>query len=342
MQFLASDAAPIVADPDWLAHRYDPTKDHVHFVRASRDDHRVATFLTNEHLPTGADVAAVDRAAAVAAAEPPARLNFIFHSAYCCSTLLARACDIPGVAMGLKEPVILNDLSGWRRRGADPGQVARRIGDALTLLARPFEPGEQIVIKPSNVVNALAPAMLATAPSAHALLIYAPLPAYLASVARKGMWGRLWVRELFVKLSRDGLTDYGFTPDEVMQQTDLQIAGIGWLSQHRLFARMVERFGPERVRTLESERMLADPAASMRALDRHFAMGLSDDRLATVASDAFGRHSKTGERFDGSDRAAMQKSDIALHGDEVAKVATWIERVAESAGQKLDLPASLI
>ena len=50
--------------------------------------------------------------------------------------MLARALDLPGVAMGLSEPVILNDVVGFRRRGAAPRDVAR-LADAATAAARP-------------------------------------------------------------------------------------------------------------------------------------------------------------------------------------------------------------
>ena len=56
----------------------------------------------------------------VRAAARPATMHFIFHSAFCCSTVLARAFDIPGIAMGLKEPPIYNDIVGWRHRGGGP------------------------------------------------------------------------------------------------------------------------------------------------------------------------------------------------------------------------------
>ena len=48
-----------------------------------------------------------------------APIHFIFHSAFCASTMLVRALDVPGSAMGISEPVILNDMVGWRRRGAE-------------------------------------------------------------------------------------------------------------------------------------------------------------------------------------------------------------------------------
>lgn len=342
MHFLAPDPAAIVGDPTWLAHRYDPAQDQFHFVRATRADHDAATFLTDEYLPAGGDVVVVPRQAARSLAASPAPLNFLFHSAYCCSTLLARACNLPGTAMGLKEPVVLNDLQGWRQRGGAPADLAQVLADAMTLLARPFTAGEQVVVKPSNVVNGLAPAILAAAPAARAVLMYAPLPLFLGSVARKGMWGRLWVRDLFVKLSRDGLIDYGFSPEEVMRQTDLQIAAVGWLAQHRLFARLIERFGPDRIRTVESEAMLIDPAATMTALDRHFRMDMPAGAVDDIVANAFGRHAKTGERFGATQRSAIQRDDLSVHADEVEKVAAWAEQVAANVGQPLELGHSLI
>src|SRR5687767_9874339 len=144
-------AAAIVHDPFWLAHRFDAVGDKVHFVRAPREAHRAATFLTDEYLGATADPAIVARPAAVASIREAAPIHFIFHSAYCCSTLLARALDIEGVSMGLKEPVILNDISGWKRRGGEPARVAEALDSAMALLARPFAPGEAIVVKASNV-----------------------------------------------------------------------------------------------------------------------------------------------------------------------------------------------
>jgi hypothetical protein len=46
-----------------------------------------------------------------------APLHFVFHTAFCCSTLLARALDVPGSSMGLKEPSVLVDFASvWLQR----------------------------------------------------------------------------------------------------------------------------------------------------------------------------------------------------------------------------------
>jgi hypothetical protein len=335
--------AAIAGDPNWLAHRYDPIGDAVHFIEVSREGHRAATFLTDEYLPAAKSPRSIRRGAAIGAARSPAPVHFIFHSAYCCSTLLARAFDVDGIAMGLKEPVILNDISGWKHRGGEPAKIAEVLDGALHLLARPFSPGEATIVKPSNLINSFAAAMLAMRPTARALLLHAPLRVYLGSIAKKGMWGRLWVRELFVKIARDGLVDYGFSGEEVMRQTDLQIAAIGWLAQHRLFQALVDRYGAERVRTLDSETLTARPADTITALARLYELPLSAGDVGRIVSgDAFTTHSKGTGAFDREARAAEQRDAAAVHAEEVDKVAIWAEAVAANAGQSLELGAPLL
>ena len=334
-------ALKIVQDVDSYPHRYDAVGDAIQFIRADRRALSDATFLTDEFLPGAKSPIVIGRAEAMALVQPAPSPHFIFHSAYCCSTLLTNAFDIPGVSFGLKEPAMLNDISGWRRRGGQPPQVLEALRAAVTLLARPQSMGERVVIKPSNVINALAPTLLAAFPESKALLLYTPLENYLASIAKKGMWGRLWVRELFVKLGKDGLTDYGFSAEDIMQQTDLQIAAIGWLAQHRLFAIMAERLGPDRVQTLQSEMLLADPVTAMESLSRHFGIAINDSALSEQIARVFARNAKTGESFDSESRRAEYDNNRGLHADEISKVVLWANAVAAANGQNLKLKSAL-
>jgi hypothetical protein len=327
--------------PEWLAHRYDPQHDMVHFVRADRELRRAAPFLTDENLPTAKEPVTVGRRESLAASPPPSPIHFIFHSAYCCSTLLANAFDREGAASSLKEPTILNDLVGWRHRGGPPAQVAEVLDGALRLLARPFGKGEASIVKPSNVVNALAPAMLALRPQAGGILLYAPLRAYLGSIAAKGLWGRLWVRDLLRKQLRDKFVALGFQPEDYLLQTDLQVAAVGWLAQHQSFARLAAQY-PDRVRTLQSEILLARPEEALAAIETLFRISSDAEARTNIVKRVFRRHAKSGGKFSQEDRAADQKSAAELHGDEIEKVMSWAEAVAASAGVPLDLPSPLL
>jgi hypothetical protein len=334
---------PVAADSDWLPHRYDESRDEVHFLRLSREAHRSVTFITDEYLDSGAPRRVVGRRDAAASAGPAAPLHFIFHSAYCCSTVLARAMDIEGVAMGLKEPMILNDMVGWRRRGAEPRALAAVLDDVLTLLARPFSLGEAVVVKPSNILNGIAPAMLGLRPQSNALLLYAPLPDFLRSVARKGLWGRRWVRELFIGQLRDGIVDLGLGEQHYLDLTDLQVAAAGWLAQHDVFARLIGRFGAARVRALDSGILMARPGEAMARLSDLFGLGLDGPAIEKVlAGPAFTSHSKSKAGFSAADRLAEQRDAAETHADEVEKVAIWAEAVAAAAGVSMQLEAPLL
>lgn len=337
----ATNATAVLRDAEWLAHRYDAAADRVQLRHIVRARHANGPFLTDEYLGSDGE-ATILPMAAILDAPVPAAPHFIFHSAFCASTLLVRAFDAPGLAMGLSEPVILNDVVGVRRRGAAPRDVARALDGSLRLLARPFGPGEAVVVKPSNVANPLIPAMLRLWPDARAVLLHAPLEEFLASVARKGMWCRLWARELLAGLLADGAIDLGFSPDDYFRQTDLQVAAVGWLAQHMLFARLLASDDGRRLVSLDSATIFADPARTMTGLGGHFGLAADAGRIAAIADGpAFARHSKFGGTFTASDRERERAEAAMAHGEEIAKVAEWAGIVASNAGIALTLARPL-
>lgn len=334
----------IARDPNWLPHRYDAVNDAIQFTPVTRDEQRAATFLTDEYLPKDRALLPLRRAqVAAAAVAVPAPMHFILHSAFCCSTLVAGVFDRDGIATTLKEPQILNDITGVLRRRADPRQVGQILDNSLSLLARPFQSGETVIVKPSNILNGMARGLMTLRPQAHALLLYAPMETFITSVAKKGIDGRLWVRELFIGQRTDGMVrDLGFSDEQFFGQTDLQIAAMTWLAQQALFAQMV-RQTPDRTRTLDSATLLQRPADTVDALAAFFGISLQPGESAAIAAGpAFTRHAKSGESFSTSDRDREYRDATAAHGDEIRKVVHWAGIVAETAGIPLTLENALI
>lgn len=330
----------ILTNGEWLAHRYDADADVYQMRLLSREAHDSATFITDEYLGVEENPAVITRAEAMQSVGKNNDLHFILHSAFCASTMLARGFNLPGVSMGLKEPVLLNDIVGWRRRGAAPAAVAERLDQGLHMLARPFPGDSAIVVKPSNVFNALAPLALAMRPATKAVLLYAPLPVFLISVARKGVWCRLWVRELLEGLLTDGIVDLGFEPRDYFRQSDLQVAAVGWLAQQQLFQQIIDKYGAERIATLDSETLTAAPASAVKAAAKHFGLNAGDS--AIEGHSAFSTHSKFGGSFRTDDRRSEYELAQQAYGDEIEKVLVWAEAVANSANIQLDLSAPLL
>ncbi|MGJ8559395.1 MAG: hypothetical protein ACSHX3_04090 [Litorimonas sp.] len=323
--------ASIPQDPNWWPHRYDPIRDEVHFIEANRDDHRAAVFLTDEYLKGAKAPQAIKRKHAMLAANT-APLHFIFHSGYCCSTLLTRAFDIPGVSMGFKEPVILNDIVGWKARGSQNHSLQDVLTDALGLLARPFEKGETLIAKPSSLINVIAPQVMQLRPDTKALVLYAPLEDFLGSIARKGMWGRLWVRDLMSKQLRDGMIDLGLEGDDYIRLTDLQTAAVVWLAQQSLFMSLHQTLGRERVIAVDSTTLMKSPERIMMQISDHFSLNIEAQKINEIVSGpVFTRHSKTNADFDGTSRETNRTSGQTLHAEEIEKVFTWAKIVASNA-----------
>jgi hypothetical protein len=334
------ELADVIRDGRWLAHRYDETNDSIRFRFVPREEHQRVTFLTDAELGD-ASLTAFPRGDCLAEArrlrlEAP---RFIFHSAYCCSTLLARAFDIPAVSFGFKEPQILNDISGLQLRRVEPRQIAAALDAALLLLARPLALGEASVLKPSNLFNPSIPVTLAMRPDAHAILLYAPLESFLGSIARKEIEGRAWVRELMWKLIQLGQAErFGLTSEELYRQTDLQVAALGWLAQQALFAEVTQSHA-DRVRTLSSEALMDKPRETIGHLAEHF--GLDVDAAAVASGPAFSRHSKTGDDYGAAERRREREMGLGLHRREIEMVVGWTQVVAEHARINLTLPSAL-
>lgn len=336
---VAPSLSTTLRDAEWLAHRYDPGHDAFHFRHVPRDRRAAVPFLTDLHLGEDAAPTVLRRADCRAAiAGEPAPLHFLFHSAYCASTMLVQAMDQPGIAATLSEPVLLNDMVGWRRRGVDPREHGRVMDDALAMLGRPYAPGEAVVIKPSNIFNPLARGALMLRPNARAVLLYAPLRAFLLSVARKGMWCRLWCRELLEGYLADGFVQLGYEPRDYFRQSDLQVTAVGWLAQQQAFAALAA-WAPDRIATLDSEALTGDPVGFAAAAMEHFALPANRDAIASHP--ALTRNSKSGTPFAAGERQQDLAAAEAAYGEEIEQVVGWATAVADQAQIPLTLPRAL-
>lgn len=331
-----------LTDASWFAHRFVESEDKFRFRRLTRARIDVATFLTDDVL--GQDPGTVDVPVATILDELPARpLAIVFHSAFCGSTLLTKALSRPGLAIGLSEPMMLNDFAGWRIRGSGGAAVARAADAGLRLLARPFGTGETVVAKASNIANPLAELLLALNPHAKSIFLYVPLETFLISVARKGIACRAWVRTLAECYLPLGMfAPLALTAADLFRQTDLQLAASCWLAQQAWFAQLLAKNGPSRLRSMNADRMLADPAMALTQVAQHFDLAMTHDEAKILAAgQAFQRHSKDGSAFSTNARQAQYASTRETYCEEIETVMDWANEFARRLAVPADLPHGL-
>jgi len=340
----ASPWLPYIQDPAWLPHTYDWRSDTLTFGHVPRDAQRRAVFLDSRFVKPRLSPAipAQDlRVDEVRAASGPA--HFIFHTAFCCSTLLTRALDIPGVSMGLKEPGVLGSFAEyWSGSRRTPGAFSA-LSLTLDLLSRPLSPGETQIIKPSNVLNHIVPQLLHARPDAKALILYSSLDTFLRAIARRGLEGRAFARQVYQQFAPVIPIDNGFTQADTMLLTDLQIAAQAWMMQAAFLEAFAKRFGRATVRTLSSERFLADTAGTLTHVGQFFDLDLDKARAAEIVqSPVFSEHAKEfGRPFDAAAFEAQNKQAGAMYADELAAAKSWARNLAMSYDTPMTLGETL-
>jgi hypothetical protein len=312
-----------LADAAWFLDGIDASSGQASLIRADRATLSAQPFLDEKWSRQGRTWvnAPMDRLTAPAARP---QLHFIWHSSFCCSTLLASCLDAPGRCLSLKEPSVLVDFADIKRRAA-----GRLLSPALAravfgMLGRRFQPGERVLIKPSNAANALIPEAAAFTEGSM-LLLWGDCESFLLSIARAGEAGAAYVRSLFMTLAADGHPASRWSPNDLFQLTDLKLAALVWRMQMDVLEAASRELG-DRGRSLDFRRFLDEPAAVLRALDQLFGLGFGRAGVEQVmAGPVFRRDAKTpDEAFDAARRAAEQRRLRAMLGDDLEATLDWV------------------
>lgn len=336
-------AREVALDPRWLPHTYDAAGAMLISVFVPRERHSELMFLSDEHFQNRFPKVAYSASAVAAevAQASQAPIHFIFHSAFCCSTLMLRALEIPGQTFGLKEPDVLINLANRFIR-SDDASNRDRLRLVLRLLRRPFAPRETMIVKPTNFANRLILPVLETSADSRAVLLYSDVRTLLRSLLKRGMWGRIWGRKLFQSASSWSSLDLGYSVEERFVLTDLQALALGWLLQIHQFGEVARRMG-DRVMLIESDEFLGEPEATLLDIGRLFDLDLDESAIAKLVNGpAFARHSKFSDRSYGQDdRTSDHEAAESAHHEELEMVVKWLEAVASHMGVDLKPAAAM-
>ena len=329
--------ASLLADPHWLPHGFDPARKMVTFIKVPRQRLGQPAFVGEIGRESGYEKAEVPLAALSGVKRgDDAPVTFIFHTAFCRSTLLVRALERPGISVGLSEPGIITSIAS----AGMAGQAA--LLPAAHLLARPWTAGEAVFIKPTNHANMLAPALMRALPQARAVLMTNPLSSFLAAVVRKGMLGRRWGRNLYIELMGYAGMDLGLDPREQFLMTDLQAAALAWFLNQKFLAALAANFG-DRVRVLDGDAFGRGPAETLAAVYAFAGTSVSTEDIAAMAGGpVFAGDAKTGEDFAAKSLRDAAATRSAVTQDEIGKVSEWITLIAQQAGLAVPLPPTLL
>jgi hypothetical protein len=336
-----TDAKTLARDPYWLPDALDPGRSLIRFARLDSEALRREAFLDARKNPAVSAwaEARIDDLAPHLPASPPA--SYIFHSAFCGSTLLARALDAPGRTIALKEPNILLDLANARRAHPDYQADAawrRRRDIVLALVERRRAADERVIVKPTNLALPLAPAIIER--GGPVLFLYGSLKEFLLSILKKGEEGRAFARKMFNILALDKSALGAIDPRQAMALTDLQAAALGWRHQLEEFDRLLAA-APASA-SLDFASLLADPATLLAAASKALRLDLPPEALAAADGPVFRTDAKFSDRpFSAQTRESANADIESRHGAEIALIAAWAEQTRLSRDLKFPLAKAL-
>lgn len=316
------------SNPAWMPLAYDYPNDRYRMVRVDERVLSDAAFLDQRLGATWEAASWLPAAelAHLASADAP---SWLFHTAFCCSTLLARALHSPPSALVLKEPGILLDLAHLSLREPVPCRLLEeRIHDTVGLLARPRQADTRVVIKPTNAANRLLPEFLAVMPETRAVLLYGSLENFLMSCVKKLPGAEEPMRWMA-----------GYVLPGTHLEQALGIAGrrlnfieacvLTWFAQMEIYALALAHDHMDRLRSLDMQVLLHRPhetvAASAAWLDltQHEERQTWDARVAGV----FSRNSKQSDAVYSPEARSKERELIKAHYGELVRAAlAWADQ----------------
>ena len=319
-----SELTKMISDPRWFPDAFDANAGSVLLTKTARAGLAGASFLDERWDRSGLEQKAIplsELAGLPATKSPPA---FIWHTAFCCSTLLARCLDRPGRNLSLREPTTLMAIANQKRMQGVAASNAS-LGLLLAALGRPFVGKERVTIKPTNTVNNLILDVMDIAPASKHILLTSDLPSFLVSIAKKGEAGRGFARKLFTIFAMDGHPVSQMDPRQLMQMSDLQIAALVWHMQIASFMAAAQKGGASRVAWLDGDSFVTEPQAVLDRVDGFLELGLGTDHTSKTANGPlFKRDAKDASKaYTPEDRAREKQQTLDGLGPELGAIMDW-------------------
>lgn len=324
------DAAAIIADARWFPVDLDQETGAIRFADTGAGGPKwqdlldvgagTKALLAQRCLPASA-------AFKLVAGNPGRpRVNFIWHTAFCCSTAIAAALDVPGRNHSLFEPQILGRVAQTRRQ-ADllrRGDISWLSDAVFRLLGRPLPDGAAVTVKPAPASNYLVADATAKT-DGKMLFVYSDCRSFLIACMRYGENRRRFVRGLFNEIRSDDDAAGRWTEKSVANLTDLEIAGLTWQMQVARFSSNLKRLG-DRAASLDCHSFLANPHEAIARIWRFLDLPGDASESPAIRDPGFvNRHSKY------SDEPFTPQARLAADRDLDPKVSDELDRIVAAS-----------
>lgn len=310
-------------DPRWFPADLDMAGRRIALLRIDERVVEQSTFMDNRLEADSSQAVVLDEAAVDAWQGAAAAPAWLFHTSFCCSTLLARALSAPPEVMVYREPLLLRRLADARHeQRALLGWIER----SVRLLSRPWIPDGRVLIKPTHAALNIAADLMRCTPESRSLVLTSSLDDFLESNVKKTPETQSRIPLLVERALRAGqwharLPEAAFAPPSL-----IAAAGLQWAAQRELLASLARVLGSGRIRVFDASDLLADvPAMAWNAAE-WLRLPINADMLHEHSRQVATRHAKAEARaYDHVTRAAEAALIRSTFREELSRARAWLD-----------------
>jgi len=314
----------VVSDPHWFPTDFDLVSETISFIRTTREDIIAQPFLDTRWKRDGLQFVKAPFSALLSSVRSfpqPLDLCFIWHTGFCCSTLLADALEKSARNLSLCEPKILVDIADAKRAFAfSHGELARLPDTSFKLLSRSFGSGEAITVKPAPAANCLLPEAMALPGSKH-LVLYSDCREFILSIAKYGSVRGSYVRNMLRVMIRNQVSPH-WDEKRISSLSPLRASALLW---HLQIAEIRNHFNSEVAGSLDCDFLLAEPLKALSAVTKIFDLKFDNGELAQIVEGPkFRRNAKSrGEEFGADSRLRLHEEVEDERRAEIDEAVAW-------------------
>lgn len=273
---------------------------------------------------------------------PQRPIHFIFHFAFCGSTLLSRCIDVPGKSLVFREPYLLHQLSDFARASQIALQypMTQLMNLAMHTFQKTFASTEVPIVKATDSCAVLAARCLQFHPDSRGIVLYQPLPAFLLATLKTAR-RRNFIRGMKAR-ALDDLQSVGILLDEITTLSDAEMTGLVWFSLMHKFTALLSRQDAS-IKSLNKAHLISQPAAVLSRVASLFQIDLQAQLIEkTVQEGAFTRNAKRPETpFQQETYNTSQRTFQETYADEIAEGIEWVTKLRARFPIENELPQPL-
>ncbi|WP_455221857.1 hypothetical protein [Kaarinaea lacus] len=269
--------------------------------------------------------------------------SFIFHTAFCGSTLMSQALDALFHSLPLREPEVLGNLLVYQRSNTENNADHNWVDQVLRLLSRPYVKNESVVVKANDYANPLMRTLTDTNYSIPMLFMYTPLSEFLAGCLKAK--NRLdWIKQRYQSIVNVAAQWLKLSQDvQIGEESYGKMAAIYWSYNIALYLDVYKR-GVSQTRSLNFNQMLAHPLEAVTEAGSLFRLTLRQDiDVSAEIAGLFGVYSKNNKfLYSPVQRANDIQSLLKQHRKELDEAEQLAQQLLENEYPTHSLPGNLL